>query len=390
MPHSALPNTNGPGFDASPYQSSSFPFASPSNGDPDMAAALPLLSLNNAQGFYPNSNFPNFFTNQGFPSGTPMQMFPPMMNGLKGGAFPVMGYGYPYGQLNHQMLNQMGGQPQYMVPYPPNMYFAQSAQMHHAAMTGNPAYFMQGKAPEGGQGQGQQGQGSNTKEDARPSHHKSASDGMEDFIALEMLSLQMETDQEQQNHYQNMILEAQKAQYIQMANQQASQMMSGQHHLYPGMMMPQAAAAAAAAAAQSASTSSAKRRPKATSQSTAKGKAAKGAAGTAKIKSEDCMDEEDSSEKEKGALFQMSHHSHNSHGHSGNPVEAAAMAMITSSSIKGSNRANNSLSTLSRRFVEHYGDEKTIPYISGQLNIEDCSGESNCLLPLCLVVDTLL
>jgi len=122
---------------------------------------------------------------------------------------------------------------------------------------------------------------------------------------------------------------------------------------------------------------SAKRRPKAANTSGAKGKAAKGGASGVKIKAEDTFDENDDMDDTFAAdisakLGQMSDHSHNSHGHSSSIAEAAA-AMVTGNSIKGTSRANNSLSSLSKRFVEHYGDSKTIPYISGQLDENDVS-----------------
>lgn len=96
-------------------------------------------------------------------------------------------------------------------------------------------------------------------------------------------------------------------------------------------------------------------------------------------KFEESFDEEEedlspvhSVERGAGSYSHMSHHSHDSHGHS---AELAAAAMVTGTSIKGTSRANNSLSSLSRRFVEFYGDAKTIPYISGQLDENDYTGQ---------------
>ena len=212
---------------------------------------------------------------------------------------------------------------------------------------------------------------------------KSDVDVLDDFMsitALEMLSIQMEGDQQQQQQFQQQqqqLLLSQKAQLMHLA---------AQHKSYLDMQaMIMNSATSIVAAPQTASTSS-KRRSKITAQPSTKGKAAKGETSSVMIKT-DCStnfnddDEDDNYSPEKFIGQIISDHSHNSHGHSGALNEMAAMAMVTGTSIKSTSRANNSLSTLSRRFVEHYGDSKTVAYISGQLNVSEFTGtHSNCML----------
>ena len=413
-------------FDQSTYQTlpnsgSTYGYGNMSMGADPSGSLSSLLSSGlsaPSQGYYPNPNhnpnlsptqFAELFPGQNFPPA--MNMMQPMLqdalqsnryfplaNGMKN--YP-MNYGNNYmygGQLGQNpLLNQITGQ-QLLSSLPstqfhPNMFLPGNQLPNGVSMlpnalgnsTSNTTLpFMSDNNLELFQGREVGNGESDAAKSNKPNFQKSDVDVLDDFMsitALEMLSIQMEGDQQQQQQFQQQqqqLLLSQKAQLMHLA---------AQHKSYLDMQaMIMNSATSTVAAPQTASTSTSKRRSKITAQPSTKGKAAKGETSSVMIKT-DCSthfndDDEDynySPEKFIGQI--ISDHSHNSHGHSGALIEMATMAMITGTSIKSTSRANNSLSTLSRRFVEHYGDSKTVAYISGQLNVSEFTGtHSNCML----------
>ena len=367
-----------------------------SMGTDSSASLLPAGLTAPTQGYYPNPipnhnpnqsiPYPENFSGQNYTPGIPPMLqdarYYPLANGMK--SYPLNYGNYIYGgQLaQNPLLNQLTGHPQLPAQFHPNMFLPGGQLPHPGApmlpnlLGSNTALpFMPDKDIEIGKGEG------DTGKSTKSSFQKSDGDGLDDFMsisALEMLSIQMESDQQQlhqhqqqQQHYhqQQQLLLSQKAQLMQLTAQQNS---------YLDMMM-MSPISSAISAQQTAATS--KRRSKVTAQPSTKGKAAKGGSSGLMMKTDvgtndNDNDEDDMFSPEKGNSFigQVSHHSHNSHGHSGTLNEMATMAMVTSTSIKSTSRANNSLSSLSRRFVEYYGDSKTIPYISGLLNVTDFTG----------------
>ena len=60
---------------------------------------------------------------------------------------------------------------------------------------------------------------------------------------------------------------------------------------------------------------------------------------------------------------------------------ATAAALAATGAGKEDTRASKSLATISRRFVEHFGDADTFEYISGQLRVDDVHGRIRCSIP---------
>jgi hypothetical protein len=76
---------------------------------------------------------------------------------------------------------------------------------------------------------------------------------------------------------------------------------------------------------------------------------------------------------------------HGSEGSMG-AVATAALGSMSANGKEDASRASKSLATISRRFVEHFGDADTFDYISGQLHVNDVHGKSSPP-PYCVLVE---